>query len=117
MGDRFLGRSHKEESYPYLVNFDKSHQRKYLDIIFYWKGGSPSQWMVGLEYLHLLCVCVFISSKGCHDVKEVQTISFSSITMECPQLKFNDLLFGLLALSFILSLFVPRRGDLLLVQV
>ena len=41
----------------------------------------------------------------------VQTISFSSITMEYPQLKFNDLLFGLLALSFILFFLYNGEGS------
>ena len=33
-------------------------------------------WMVGLEYLHPVCVYVFISSEGRHYINEVQTTSF-----------------------------------------
>ena len=52
VGDRFLARSHKKENFLRLENFDENNKRKGLDIIFCLNGGSPSQWMVGLEYLH-----------------------------------------------------------------
>ena len=49
------------------------------DTRFLFEDGSPSQRIIGLEYLHPLCVCLYINSQGNKGEDKLPDLSLSTV--------------------------------------